>query len=196
MNRDHKIINGNGLMKFSRPSLYSVPTKAFTKKRDNTFSDRSVHLKHILIVDDDPSIAELLGNLLTEWGYVVFYALNGQEGLQMVERHLIDGILLDLEMPVMDGRTMLDELRWRNDHVPVIVMSGGVSVESMRSLLREGAQGFLPKPFPLEGFEKICIQIFGASHRGKAWVPFQASIRERNPCNAALYSPIQSGNRP
>ncbi len=196
MNRDYKVTNGSGLMKFSRPSLYSVPTKVFTEKRDNTFSDQSLHLKHILIVDDDPSIAAMLGNLLSEWGYVVLYASNGREGLQMVERHSIDGILLDLEMPVMDGRTMLDELRWRKDEVPVMVMSGGVPVESMRSLLREGAQGFLPKPFPLEGLEKACIQIFGVPHREKVRALFQASIRERKESNAASYSPIQSGGKP
>lgn len=197
MNRDHKITNGNGLMKFSRPSLHLVPTTGFTKKPDHTWSDQSVHLKkHILIVDDDPSFANLLGELLTECGYGVFYALNGRKGLHMVKQHVIDGILLDLEMPVMDGWTMLDELRWRNDDVPVIVMSGGVPVESMRSLLREGAQGFLPKPASLGVLEKKCFQIFGAPRREKARVPFQASIRERKPSNTASYFPIQSGGRP
>lgn len=176
MNRDHTTTNGNGLLKFPRPSLYAVPTKAFAKKRENTFSEQSVHLKHILIVDDDPSIANMVGDLLTGWGYEVFHASNGREGLHIVESHSMDGILLDLEMPVMDGWTMLDELRWRNDEVPVIVMSGGVPVESMRILLREGAQGILPKPVSLEGLEKKCLQIFGAPHRGKARGPVQASI--------------------
>ncbi len=197
MNRDHRVTNGNGLMKLSKPSLHLVPTTAFTKKRDNTFSDQSVYLKkHILIVDDDPSIAKALGELLTECGYGVFSALNGQEGLHMVKQHVIDGILLDLEMPVMDGWTMLDELRWGNDNVPVIVMSGGVPVESMRSLLREGAQGVLPKPVSFGVLEKKCFQIFGVPRREKARVPFQASIRERKPSNTASYSPIQSGGRP
>ncbi len=196
MNRDHKVTNVNGLMKFSRPSLYSVPAKDFTKKRENSFSDQPFHLKHILIVDDDSSIANMLGDLLTELGYGVLQASNGQEGLQIVESYSIDGILLDLEMPVMDGWTMLDELRWRNNDVPVVVMSGGVPIESMRNLLREGAQGVLPKPVSLEVFEKKCFQIFGRPMREKARTPVCPTPREGKPLEAVSSFPIQAGGNP
>lgn len=117
--------------------------------------------RKILIVDDDASISRMLQDLLIGEGYAVVSANNGREGLRAVEAHSIDGILLDLEMPVMDGWTMLDELRWRNDDVPVIVMSGGVPAASMRGLMREGAQGFLMKPFQLEELQRRCRQIFG-----------------------------------
>lgn len=119
-------------------------------------------VKKILVVEDDSSISQILKDLLIEMGYEVVIAANGREGLQVVEAHSIDGILLDLEMPVMNGQTMLDELRWRNDEVPVIVMSGRVPWESMRNLLREGAQGFLTKPFRLEDLQQKSSQIFGA----------------------------------
>jgi len=128
-------------------------------------------VKKILIVDDDSSISQILKDLLVGLGYEVVIATNGREGLQVVEAHSIDGILLDLEMPVMDGQTMLDELRWRNDEVPVIVMSGGVPWESMHNLLREGAQGFLTKPFRLEDLQQKSSQIFGAPIKQRERVP-------------------------
>lgn len=195
MNRDHKITNAHELMKISRPSLYSN-SGAFLGEQEKSTSSQRPQIKHILIVDDDSSIAGMLGEHLAEWGYEVFHASNGREGLQMVKSHFIDGILLDLEMPVMDGWTMLDELRWRNDDVPVMVMSGEVSVESMRSLLCEGAQGFLTKPFHLQDLQKKCLQIFGRSVKENAHIPVWCSTSERAQLkNAVSYPSTQTGGK-
>lgn len=193
MSQDNNTLNYKGLKKGPNPLFYPMPSNPFTIKRGISSSDESPQIQHILIVDDDSSIANMLGDLLTEFGYEVLHASNGQEGLQMVESHSIDGILLDLEMPVMDGWTMLDELRWRNNDVPVVVMSGGVPIESMRSLLREGAQGILHKPVSLEVLEKKCFQIFGRPMREKASIPVCSSPKERKPLEAVSAFPIQAG---
>lgn len=103
MNRDHKITKGHGLMKISRPSLHSMSGAVLAEKQENAASIPHPRLNHILIVDDDSSIAGLLGELPAEWRYEVLHASNGPEGFQMVKNHFMDGILLDLEMPVMDG---------------------------------------------------------------------------------------------
>ena len=114
----------------------------------------------ILVVEDDPSVAGLLNTVLEEWGYHVLIAGNGREGLDVVANHAVDGILLDMHMPVMDGRTMLDELRWLGYHMPVLVMSGGLDLPALRQLLNEGAQGFFLKPFNLRSLKQSCQQIF------------------------------------
>lgn len=114
----------------------------------------------ILVVDDDPSVAGLLKNVLEGWGYQVRVAKNGQEGLDIVANQVVDGILLDMHMPVMDGRTMLDELRWAGYRMPVLIMSGGLDLPSLRQLLHEGAQGFLFKPFTLQTLKQSCQRIF------------------------------------
>jgi two-component system response regulator (stage 0 sporulation protein F) len=102
----------------------------------------------------------MLSEVLKEWGYKVCVARNGREGLDVVNRRSIDGILLDMQMPVMDGRTMLDELRWLGHQMPVLMMSGGSDERALRQLLQEGAQGFFLKPFHLTSLKQICVQIF------------------------------------
>ena len=123
-------------------------------------SDSTKIRQCILVVEDDPSVAGLLNNVLEDWGYHVRVARNGREGLDVVARHAVDGILLDMHMPVMDGRTMLDELRWLGYRMPVLAMSGGLDLPALRQLLNEGAQGFLLKPFNLKSLKQSCQQIF------------------------------------
>ena len=118
-------------------------------------------VKRILVVDDDKDIASILYDFLSSCGFKVVTALNGREGLSVLDKHSVDGVLLDLDMPIMDGRTMLDELRWLGYRMPVIVMSGGSNKQSLQSLLDEGAQGYLMKPFAFNQLEKILRQIFG-----------------------------------
>ncbi len=60
----------------------------------------------LLVVDDDPSVAALLVETLREWVSTVLVARNGREGLDVVERHRVDGLLVDMQMPIMDGRTI------------------------------------------------------------------------------------------
>ncbi|MFZ1747525.1 MAG: response regulator [Nitrospirales bacterium] len=113
----------------------------------------------LLVVDDDPSVVRLLSQALEEWGYKVFVASNGWEGLAVASRQTVDGILLDMDMPVMDGRTMLDELRWLGHQMPVLMMSGASDERALRQLLQEGAQGFFVKPFHLKSLKEACRRI-------------------------------------
>ncbi len=119
----------------------------------------------ILVVEDDPSVAGLLKIVLGDFGYHPLVAQNGQEGLNVVAKHAVDGILLDMHMPVMDGRTMLDELRWLGYQMPVLIMSGGLDLPALRQLLSEGAQGFLLKPVTLQSLKQSCQQIFENGER-------------------------------
>jgi CheY-like chemotaxis protein/CBS domain-containing protein len=114
----------------------------------------------LLVVDDDPSVTEMLGGVLQEWGYDVLIARNGREGLDIVRRHSVNGILLDMHMPMMDGRTMLDELRWSGHQMPVLMMSGESDERALRQLAQEGAQGFFLKPFHLTSLQEACYQVF------------------------------------
>jgi two-component system response regulator DctR len=114
----------------------------------------------VLVVDDDPSIAGLLDQVLQDWGYEVLVARNGQEGLDLLGGRCVDGIVLDMHMPIMDGRTMLDELRWLGHQMPVLMMSGASEEQSLRRLLQEGAQGFFIKPFHLASLQQACGKIF------------------------------------
>jgi CheY-like chemotaxis protein len=102
----------------------------------------------------------MLFDILGTWGYEVFLATNGQEGLDVLSKQVVDGILLDIHMPVMSGQTMLDELRWLGYQTPVVVMSDGLDVSTLRQLVQEGAQGFTVKPFSLPSLRKVCARVF------------------------------------
>ena len=114
----------------------------------------------ILVAEDDHSVGYMLEAACRTWGYEVLVARDGQEGLAIVATQSVDGILVDLHMPIMDGRTMLDELRWAGYHMPVWVMSGGSDIQALRQLLNEGVEGFFIKPFSLQSLQEAFAQIF------------------------------------
>ena len=117
-------------------------------------------LPSILVVEDDPSVLEMLHDALDLWGFDVFLAKNGREGLHVLASQKVDGILLDMDMPVMDGHAMLDELRRLEYPIPVVIMSGGVKGPDLRQWVEKGAQGFMTKPFSLRFLWDVCATIF------------------------------------
>jgi len=104
-----------------------------------------------LVVDDDPGIVGFLELALEDEGYRVRAAVNGREALSRVSEGRPDLILLDMNMPGMNGWEFCSELRERGpdfSSIPIVVMTAARDA-SLRS--REvGAQGFLGKPFDLD----------------------------------------------
>lgn len=121
----------------------------------------------LLVVDDDTVVSGMLGEAFKGWGYKVCTANHGREALNLIAGRPVDGILLDLDMPVMNGRTMLDELRWLGYEVPVVMMSGGADQKELRQFLNEGAQGFLLKPFTLSILKDTCRRLFANTSVGE-----------------------------
>ena len=83
-------------------------------------------IKTILVVEDDPPILKTLVDKLTEEGFRIIEAHDGEEGLMIADRDHPDLILLDIVMPKMDGMTMLKKLRQENEwgkSVPVILLT-------------------------------------------------------------------------
>lgn len=126
-----------------------------------SFNSERILPKCILIVDDDFRVAKSMSGFLHSLGYETFLATTGKKGLKVVEAYSVDGIVLDLEMPGMNGWTMLDELRWRHHSMPVVVMSDKADPRCVQNLLNEGAQGYLVKPFNLQSVERIFRRVFG-----------------------------------
>jgi len=107
----------------------------------------NIMFTRILVVDDDEDCARFLTEAIGGWGFEVVATSTGREGLDVFHSMPIDGICLDLEMPVMNGWTMLDELRWLGSGDPVIVMSKEADYAKLQNFLMEGAQDYLVKPF-------------------------------------------------
>ena len=98
----------------------------------------------VLVVEDEPALRRLLSFTLTDGGFDVRTAWNGVEGLEQVSAREPDVIVLDLEMPVMDGRTFYRELRNRGLHMPVCILSAYGARQAQRELRAEAS---VQKPF-------------------------------------------------
>jgi len=108
---------------------------------------------YILVVDDDTDFREGLRAALEMKGYQVEEAGNGKEALEQIEKKPPLLVLLDLQMPVMNGRELLQKLRAAPDtkDVPVVIISG-FGFEWEAELM--GAQGYVGKPFEPEELER------------------------------------------
>lgn len=126
------------------------------KSQRNTKGNRQC----LMIVGNDSADARMLNGALGEWGYDVVVARNGWEALVLAGRCPVDGMLVDMDMPILDGRTMLRELRWLGYQIPVLMMSKDSDEQVHRQLLMEGAQGIFLKPFHLQSLQHTCRQVF------------------------------------
>ena len=105
----------------------------------------------ILIVDDNPSNLQVLMGLLSHAGYAVRPALSGEIALRTIEVSLPDLILLDVQMPEMDGYTVCRRLKESesSQHIPVIFVTGRDDVEVESRCFALGAADYITKPFKL-----------------------------------------------
>jgi len=103
----------------------------------------------VLVVDDEDHLRRLLCDLLQREGYVTVEARDGAEALMRVDRHAPDVVLLDLNLPGLDGYGVLDKLRSRPDtkNLPVVVLTAKGDEDNEVRVLQAGADDFLTKPF-------------------------------------------------
>ncbi len=102
--------------------------------------------RKILIVDDDPQIRMLLKDRLVAYHYEVAQADNGVRGLEMITKENPDLVLLDLQMPEMDGMEVLHRLRKNFPDLPVVILTAHGTIGQAVEAMKQGAYDFLPKP--------------------------------------------------
>ncbi len=103
----------------------------------------------ILVVEDDPAMADLLRRALTREGYAVDLVDNGEDGLWSASENAYDAVVLDVMIPPPDGLTLVRELRQQGRGVPVLMLSARDEVRDRVVGLAAGADDYLPKPFAL-----------------------------------------------
>ena len=113
-------------------------------------------MSHILIIDDDIHINEMLEEVLIQEGYQVSHAYSGTEALLFLANEKPDLILLDLMLPGLTGEEVLSQI----EKIPVIVMSARVEVKDKVALLLNGAEDYITKPFEIEELlARIVVQL-------------------------------------
>jgi len=102
---------------------------------------------HILIIEDDPFVADLLGITLEEAGYFKTAANSIETALFELKHNQIDAVLLDINLPDGDGTGLARLIRKNHMPVPILVVSGNSSIDDKITALGAGADGYLTKPF-------------------------------------------------
>jgi class 3 adenylate cyclase len=111
-------------------------------------SPRSAPAGHLLVVDDNRVNRLLIGRALEQLGHTVAFAENGREALEALRQRPVDLVLLDIEMPEMDGYQVLEALAGdaRLRDIPVVMMSSVEEVDSVARCIEMGAEDYLFKP--------------------------------------------------
>jgi CheY-like chemotaxis protein len=118
--------------------------------------------KVILLVDDDPQFLSLGQELLEYLGYRALVAANGDQALEMFRQHGIDLIILDVNLPHLDGYQLLHQLQTMAPEVKVIVTSGFFAQSEIDKFLQAGVVGMIHKPFRAKELHAEIIKVLGA----------------------------------
>ncbi len=113
----------------------------------------------LLIVDDEPSILQSLGGLLSDEGFEVTTAANGYEALKTIEVESPDLVLLDIWMPGIDGIETLKEIKKENPNIQVIIITGHGTIETAVKATKLGAFDLIEKPLSID---KVIVAINNA----------------------------------
>ena len=105
--------------------------------------------EYLLLIEDEPDVAEAASEMLAEEGYKVIIAHDGFEALKIYQSasKQIGLVILDFFLPVMDGDAVFDELRVINPNVDVVLSSGFAEQMKIGTMLARGLRGFIPKPY-------------------------------------------------
>jgi two-component system, OmpR family, response regulator len=101
----------------------------------------------VLVVEDDPTIAEFVDKGLRESGFAVDVAADGRTGLERALSGTYDAAIVDVMLPQMDGLALIDALRAKGRRTPVLILSARRSVDDRVRGLQAGGDDYLTKPF-------------------------------------------------
>ncbi len=138
-------------------------------------------MKPILIVDDEAIMRESLRDWLTDGGYQVETAEEGEEALKNIVEQDFGVVILDLKLPGKDGLEVLREAKAKRPQLKGIIITAYPSIETVKEAMKEGAIDYLPKPFDLNVLEKLIREILG---------PVQVEIKPKAPAGTAVAEPI------
>ena len=112
----------------------------------------------VLVAEDSPVNMTITRKFLERWEVSVHEATNGQEAVQLFQKNQYDLVLIDLDMPVMDGYEALVEIQKINQAIPAIAFTAAVLPNMREHLANKGFNDFLQKPFRPEDLHKIIVR--------------------------------------
>lgn len=120
----------------------------------------------VLVVEDDRDTREFFVDLLTYEGFRVLTAATGRAGLDQLDQQRVDGVVLDLRLPDMDGYTVCRAIRVGDQSAaPIIVVSANRASDSEEKARAAGATEYLAKPFDLHTLTGLLRSLVGQASR-------------------------------
>jgi two-component system OmpR family response regulator len=129
---------------------------------------------HILVVDDEAGVRDLLGDALRVAGYSISAAPDGMSALTALRSAAADLLIIDINMPVMDGFELLEQLRKKGDLTPALMLSARGEKADITRGLRLGADDYVTKPF---GLEELLLRVGAILRRTKALIVENSVLR-------------------
>ena len=132
-------------------TMVELPTAREKEESEETPAAIDNLLHTVLVVEDDPEMRGYLAKELAEQ-YNVLVAANGEDALQLVETQRVDLVVSDIMMPGIDGVALCNRIKSTTEfcHIPVILMTAAVGMETRIETLEAGADGYIEKPFAIE----------------------------------------------
>ena len=123
-----------------------APVLAVEKKEEWSNSRHTA-----LVVEDDSQMRSYIGNELSDQ-YNILLAANGADALEIIGKQRVDIVISDIMMPIMDGCQLCNEIKSNTEfsHIPVILLTAAVGIETRMETLQVGADGYIEKPFSID----------------------------------------------
>lgn len=118
----------------------------------------------VLIVDDEVGVRELLTDALSLGGFETLEAKDGMSALTLIRKHKPDLLIIDINMPVMDGFELLERVRTSKNQVPAIMLTARKDRTDVSKGLRLGADDYVTKPF---GLEELLLRVRAVLRRSQ-----------------------------
>lgn len=115
--------------------------------------------KKILIVEDDEKNAKLFIDLLSSLGYECFSASNGKSGIEYCRKLFPDLVLMDIQLPVLDGVTAMKRIKQFSPNLLVVALTAFALPDDEDKFLKEGFDAYISKPIDINNFGNIIAEM-------------------------------------
>lgn len=160
-----------------------VPVDDLLKDSDISNADANQQL-YILLAEDIPLNQRLIQKIMQKWGYKLDVANNGAEALEFINKNNYDLILMDIQMPEVDGYTATKIIRAMTDpqkkNIPIVALTAHASNSEAERCINIGMNAYISKPFNSANLKKIILQVIGKiTHKFDE--PAKAAVSQNQP---------------
>jgi len=135
---------------------------------------------NVLVVDDDPSIRNMLSIVLKKENYNVYMAESGEKALENIRKNKIDMVISDIKMPGMSGIELLGRIKKIRKDIPVLMITAYTSTDDAIEAMKLGAEDYVSKPFNLEELKIVISKAFNKKNLENEIIDLRSKVRDIN----------------